>query len=77
MKCPKCGDLKSSVVNSRRLRGEVLRRRKCRKCEAFYSTMESVVETKRGVVTVNPDALTMKRLEIIHELAKEVNHASN
>ena len=43
MKCPKCYHPKSSVTQTRKHASEgILRSRKCGKCEAIFSTLESI-----------------------------------
>ena len=42
MKCPKCGSLKSGVIDSRGDSDVIRRRRICQSCDARFSTLEKI-----------------------------------
>ncbi|MBI4289575.1 MAG: transcriptional repressor NrdR [Chloroflexi bacterium] len=50
MRCPYCGFVDSKVIDSRELDEKVRRRRQCLKCEARFTTYESVVERSLFVI---------------------------
>ena len=50
MKCPYCGFNDSKVIDSRELDDRVRRRRQCLKCQARFSTYESVVARSLYVI---------------------------
>lgn len=43
MECPNCGNLKTTVSNSRKMRGTVFRQRKCKRCGHRFYTEEWLI----------------------------------
>lgn len=48
MKCPKCGNDKTRVTDSRKAEGTVARERHCPTCGAYFWTAERVIDTQQG-----------------------------
>ena len=74
MKCPFCGDLQSSVVDSRLTREEVSirRRRECSSCEQRFTTYKRVEEVTPFVIKKDGTRVRFDRLKVIHGVQRAV-----
>ena len=50
MKCPRCGELESKVIDSRSLGDEIRRRRECTKCGERFTTYERLQQRSLYVI---------------------------
>lgn len=48
MKCPECGSERTSVEDSRKAEGSVVRERRCADCGVYFWTTEVVIPTATG-----------------------------
>ncbi len=73
LRCPKCGDDQSYVVDSRSVDGGVRRRRECCACGNRYTTYESAQETaKRTLIRDLTPKLIANIREAIIKSIKEM-----
>ena len=48
MKCPECGSERTSVEDSRKAEGSVVRERRCADCRTYFWTREEIIPTVIG-----------------------------
>jgi len=74
MKCPFCGDLQSSVVDSRLTREEVSirRRRECASCEKRFTTYERVEDVTPFVIKKDGTRVRFDRMKVIGGVQRAV-----
>ena len=73
LKCPKCGDDQSYVIDSRSVDGGIRRRRECLMCGTRYTTYESAKETaKRSLIRELSPRLAANIMEAIRKSFREI-----
>lgn len=72
MKCPKCGDVDSKVLDSRSSEdGNVVRRRReCYSCSYRFTTYEKIEETPIMVIKKNNERQTFDRDKILNGIIR-------
>ncbi len=72
MRCPRCGDLRDRVIDSRVIQeGErIRRRRQCVACRTRYTTYESIEQIELRVLKRNGRAEPFHRYKLLSSLSK-------
>ena len=78
MVCPFCGNMKTSVRNSRHTsrRGQVWRRRQCEKCGRLFTTRESVEVGFLEVIKRSNKRECFSRAKLLRSLILATDHLS-
>ena len=78
MKCPKCKDNRSKVVDSRQLEdgGAIRRRRECENCGFRFTTFERIEQTPLLVVKKNDEREEFKREKILRGIVRSAEKRS-
>ncbi|MBS7576688.1 MULTISPECIES: transcriptional regulator NrdR [unclassified Enterococcus] len=78
MKCPKCKDNRSKVVDSRQLEdgGAIRRRRECENCGFRFTTFERIEQTPLLVVKKNGEREEFKREKILRGIVRSAEKRS-